>query len=161
MTRARPRTLLLGLAVLSLVASTQASVISPSYVMFYGGQIDAPVVQKLWPGSGSEFLWSPYRAGGTIPDGLEGRPHVRFAIFWGAWNEQPMRPEGASQHGRLYLPTTSEPGVVVMTAAAMDDGTPGRPAARPIPADLAGFASGWAVTSADLGTAKAFGVPGL
>src|SRR6478672_6731249 len=97
MTRRHYRSRLIGVALLSLLASSQMTAVGPSYVMFYGDPLDAPVVQKLAMGPGSEFLWSPYRAGGTIPNGLEGRRYVKYAIFWGRWKEQPSTPEGASE----------------------------------------------------------------
>lgn len=160
MTRARYRSWLLGVALLSLLATRQLFAVGPSYVMFYGGQLDAPIVQALPLGSAT-FLWDPFRAGGSISSGLEGRPYVKYAIFWGRWEKQSLTPEAASQHGRLYLPTPSEPGIVVMTQAVMDDGSPDHPAARPIPERLGGFWKGWPVNAGDLVTAKRFGVPGL
>jgi hypothetical protein len=161
MTRLPYRSWLFAVTLLSFLASSPMTAVGPSYVMFYGGQLDAPVVQKLAMGPGSEFLWSPYRAGGAIPHGLEGRPYVKYAIFWGRWKEQPSTPKGASEHGRLYLPTPSEPGVVVLTEAVMDDGSPDHPTARPIPVDLNGFKFGWAIGAQDVATAKRLGVPGL
>src|SRR5258708_1711464 len=116
----RYRSWLLGVAVLSLLATKQLLAVSPSYVMFYGGQLDAPIIQALPEGPASEFLWSPYRVGGTIPKSLEGRPYVKYAIFWGRWEKESLAPEAASQHGRLYLPTRSEPGMAVITEAWMD-----------------------------------------
>ena len=107
------------------------------------------------------FLWDPYRYGAErFPEGLEGRPYVKYAIFWGRWEKESLKPEAASQHGRLYLPTPSEPSMVVMTQAWMDDGSPGHPAARPIPVNIMKFWKGWPVTTADLGLAKRL-VPGL
>ena len=160
MTLARYRWWLLGVAFLSLLATKPLFAVGPSYVMFYGGPLDAPIVQALPIGS-AMFLWDPYRAGGAIPKSLEGRPYVKYAIFWGRWEKQSLTPEAASQHGRLYLPTPSEPGMVVMTEAWMDDGSPGHPAARPIPVDLMKFWKGWPVNAGDLALAKRLGVPGL
>jgi hypothetical protein len=128
--------------------------------MFYGGELDVPIVQALPIGSAT-FLWNTYRTGGTIPKGLEGRTYVKYAIFWGRWEKKSLTPEAASQHGRLYLPTASEPAVVVLTDAVMDDGSPSHPAARPIPVELGGFKMGWPVNAEDLATAKRLGVPGL
>jgi hypothetical protein len=161
MTLARYRSWLLGAAVLSLIATTPLLAVGPTYVMFYGDQLDAPVVHRLPEGLAAPFLWTPFRASGTIPKSLEGRPYVKYAIFWGRWEKEALRPEAASQHGRLYLPTRSEPGMVVMTEAVMDDGSPDRPAARPIPVDLKGFWKGWPLQAEDLSTAKRLGVPGL
>jgi hypothetical protein len=160
MTLARYRLWLLGVAFLCLLATKQLFAVFPSYVVFYGDPLDAPVVQQVPQGSG-QFLWDPYRTGGTIPNNLEGRPYVKYAIFWGRWERKSLTPEAASQHGRLYLPTPSETGMVVMTQAVMDDGSPDHPAARPIPVDLKGFWKAWPVTAGNLATAKRLGVPGL
>ena len=77
---------------------------------------------------------------GSVPDGLSGRAHLNFAIFWGRWNEPPTTPEGGSPHGRLYLPTETEPAVVVVTAPWMEVGPDAtdirHPGARPIPVAL-------------------------
>ena len=160
MTLARYRSWLLGVAFVSLLATKPLLAVGPSYVMFYGGSLEAPIVQALPIGSAT-FLWDPYRRGGTIPSGLEGRPYVKYAIFWGRWEKQALKPEAASQHGRLYLPTSAEPGMMVMTNAHMDDGSPDHPGARPIPESLGGFWKGWPVSAGDLATAKRLGVPGL
>jgi hypothetical protein len=160
MTLVRCRSWLLGVALVSLLVTKPLLAVGPSYVMFYGGPLEAPVVQALPIGSAT-FLWDPYRRGGTIPGGLEGRPYVTYAIFWGRWERQTLKPEAASQHGRLYLPTSAEPGMMVMTNAHMDDGSPDHPGARPIPESLGGFWKGWPVSAGDLATAKRLGVPGL
>ena len=160
MNRLKYRLWLLGVTLLSLLATKQLFAVGPSYVMFYGGQLEAPIIQAPSIES-AKFLWDPYRAGGTIPNSLEGRPYVKYAIFWGRWEKQSLTPEAASQHGRLYLPTRSEPGMVVMTEAWMDDGSPDHPAARPIPEDLKGFWKAWPASAGDLAIAKRFGVPGL
>ena len=160
MTRARHCSCLLGVAFVFLFATTPVRAIGPSYVMFYGGSLDAPVVHALPLGSAT-FLWSPYRDGGTIPADLEGRAYVTYAIFWGRWERENLTPEGASQHGRLYLPTSSAPAMVVMTHAVMEDGSPDHPGARPVPQGLEGFWKAWPVSADELATIQRFGVAGL
>jgi hypothetical protein len=59
----RARSWLLALAVLSLLASKPLLAVSPSYVMFYGSPLSAPVVQRLYPAPEFEFLWSPFTSG--------------------------------------------------------------------------------------------------
>lgn len=157
----RARSWLLALAFLSLLASKPVLAVSPSYVMFYGSPLSAPVVQQLYPAPEFEFLWSPFRSGREIPKSLEGRPYVKFAIFWGRWNEVPTKPEAACQHGRLYPPTASEPGLVVLTDAIMDQPGADHPDARPIPDNLTGFTHVWKMGPQELATAKRLGVPGL
>jgi hypothetical protein len=176
-----------GALLLFLIATAPIGAISPSWVMFYGGPLRDPIVAAMYPSNGTTFLWDTYpteRGGarlvggrlerGRMPANLVGRPFVHFAIFWGRWNERPTKPEEASQHGRLYLPTATAPAVVVLTWAWMEDenaSTTGRPAARPIPTDLgehrdasgahSGFVVGRTLAPADVAVIKRAGVPGL
>jgi hypothetical protein len=92
---------------------------------------------------------------------VEGRPYVKFAIFWGRWKEIPTKPEAACQHGRLYPPTASDPGVVVLTDAIMDQSGADHPDARPIPDNLTGFTHVWKMGPQELATARRLSVPGL
>lgn len=169
MTRARYRWWPFGIVLLSLIASRQVFAVSPSYIVFYGDQL-APVVLRTTPQQTSEFLWSYSRAfklvdgvrKRAIPDGLEKRRYVKYAVFWGRWTDAPLKPEAASQHGRLYLPTATEPAAVVVTFPDMDAPPPAEhPGAHPIPADLIGFWGGWVLTPDDVAAARALGVPGL
>jgi hypothetical protein len=158
--------------------------ISPSYVMLYGGDLARPVLVSSRPGDWTRALWAHpplgRRDGVLLDEGfqrsltdddaaerrrlaerLTGRPFLKFAVFWGRWDEPPVSPGAASQHGRLYLSTT-EPSIVVATAAAMQarDGAP-RPQARPVPVDLeahrdalgdpTGFVGAWVLSAAEVG----------
>jgi len=170
MTRARFGWRVFGVVVLSLLASRQLFAVSPSYIMFYGDQLAAPVVLKMTPQTTSEFLWSysrPFKlVGGVrtreIPGGLDGRPYLKYAVFWGRWNDVPAGPEGASQHGRFYPATSTAPAAVVVTSPDMEAPPPAEhPPARAIPSALLGFWGGWELTAADIASAKALGVPGL
>src|SRR5687768_9378210 len=142
-----------------LLVTTHLFAVRPSYVMFYGSPLDAAIYSRITEGIASEFLWTPYRHGGTIPKGLEGRPYVNYAVFWGRWEKNNLTPGAASQHGRLYLPMRSKPAMIVITEAVMDDGTPERPSARPIPVELKGFWKAWPVRAKDLAFTKRLGVP--
>jgi hypothetical protein len=177
--RTRFNSWLLGVAVLSLLASTPVFAISPSYIMFYGGQLAAPLVLRTDSTMGTGFLWGAIgRREGTIPretiaKRLDGRPYLNFAVFWGQWADRPIKPADASQHGRLYLPTATEPAVVVASFPAMEATDPNlkTPPAQPIPLDLdehrdalgsrVGFVAGWVLSAEELATAKDLGVPGL
>jgi hypothetical protein len=86
---------------------------------------------------------------------LRNRPYVNLAIFWGPYDADQFKPENASQHGRLYLPTASEPAVVVATTPDMQKRS------NPIPKELAGFAAAWSLGPQDLTTLKGLGFPGL
>ena len=182
MKHAHYRSWLLGIAILSLLASrpmVAARPPIPTYIMFYGGQLAAPVALSTGPTDRTGFLWQTLlRRDGTIPretltNRLNGRRYLNFAIFWGQWTERPVKPEDASQHGRLYLPTATEPAAVVATFPAMESEDPNArtPPAVSIPIDLdehrdalghqVGFVAGWVLNPEDLATARRLGVPGL
>lgn len=169
MKHAHYRSWLLGIAVLSLLASKPVLAISPSYIMFYGGQLATPVLLEVDHTMGTAFLWETRarRDGtlerGTIAKRLEGRRYLNFAVFWGQWTNRPVKPAEASQHGRLYLPTATEPAAVVATFPAMQAEDPNlrTPPAQPIPVDLLGFWAGWLLSAEDVATARRLGVPGL
>jgi hypothetical protein len=163
----RARSYLLAIACAVVLLSTRASAISPAYLLVYGGTLPAPSVVAIRAADRTDFLWDAISRGGarlrgdtvlhgTIPAGLEQRRYISVAIFWGMPTAQSvMKPENASQHARIYLPTTSEPAVVVATTPDMS----GMPA--PVPAQPDGFVAGWTVTPAELDALRAMGVPGL
>jgi hypothetical protein len=179
MKHAQRRTWLLGVTVLSLLATRQLFAISPSYVMFYGDQLAGPVVLQVDSSTPTAFLWETRarREGSlqreTISKRLSGRPYLNFAVFWGQWADRPLKPEDASQHGRLYLPTATEPAAVVATVPAMQSMNPNvrTPPAMPIPVDLdehldaqgsrIGFVAGWVLSGLDLAAARRLGIPRL
>ncbi|MEZ5319997.1 MAG: hypothetical protein R2752_21530 [Vicinamibacterales bacterium] len=142
--------------------------VSPWAVMVYGGSLETPVL--LRPGSPAEFpafglLW--WQAGSYMrPDRtvrsepalsrqLSGRPYLKLAIFWGQYGADELAPENASQHGRFYFGTTSEPAVVVVTVPDMQKH------ANPIPRALEGFAAVWDLGPEEIGTLRDVGFPGL
>jgi hypothetical protein len=160
------RATVVGVVVAWLLYLAPAFAISPSYVMVYGDGV-SPRLVRVSHEDRTSFLWETrMRRDGTIERGalasrLNGRRFMKFAIFWGQWNEPPSGPEAASQHGRLYLPTALEPAVVVVTGPVMEEVGLRHPAARPVPADFTGFVGGWAIDADDLAQAKSlFGLPG-
>jgi hypothetical protein len=86
---------------------------------------------------------------------LKNRPYVNLAIFWGQYDADQFKPENASQHGRLYLPTASEPAIVVSTVPDMQKKS------NPIPKELGDFAAVWTLAPQELTTLKSLGFPGL
>jgi hypothetical protein len=86
---------------------------------------------------------------------LRNRPYVNLAIFWGQYDRDQLKPANASQHGRLYLPTASEPAIVVSTVPDMQKKS------NPIPKELDGFAAVWTLGPQELTTLKGLGFPGL
>ena len=170
------RATVVGVGVLWLVSLEPVFAISPSYVMVYG-DVASPMLVRVGNEDRTSFLWETrIKRDGTIEVGrlasrLSGRRFVKFAIFWGQWNEVPAGPEAASQHGRLYLPTASEPAVVVVTNPVMEEVGSRHPAARPVPPDFedhrdalgyrTGFVAAWTLGADDLALARSlFGVPG-
>ena len=142
MDRLRYRSWLLGVVLLSFVVTRPLLAVGPSIIMFYGASLQRPIVIRgedlpsdlplAWR-SGMQFVqptpWTP-------PAGLDGRPYVKVAIFWGlgffkdrvalirTLNSptlpDQLKPEDASQHGRLYFQTATEPAVMVVTFPAME-----------------------------------------
>lgn len=150
------------------LSSTPASAISPTAVMVYGEKLGQPIL--LRPASPAEFpafglLWwqagrysSPTRTVQGDPEllsSLSNRPYVNLAIFWGPYEAGQFKPENASQHARFYLPTASEPAIVVATVPDMQKKS------NPIPSDLRGFAAVWTLSPQDLTTLKGLGFPRL
>jgi hypothetical protein len=166
MTRARVLSWVLGMAILVMLASQSMSAIGPAFVVLHGGALQNPIV--LRPAIGSlMFLW----AGGNfyehqrdmkIPSGLEGRRYLEYDVFWGRFTpEELLKPEMASQHGRLYLPTNDRAAAVVLTAPVMTtaDGSGVHAPPMPIPSQLEGFRSGRALTPSETDELVAAGVP--
>jgi hypothetical protein len=156
--RLSPLIVAVASSVLFLVAPLSA--VGPSAVMFYGGDLAQPMLVR--PGNPSVtptgFLWNPVNGGasyggarrGTLPQNLEGRRYVSFAVFWGRIDDPAaLKPSDASQHGRVYLPTASEPAVIVVTPPNMmnpKDANAG-PEPVPVPKSLSEFVAGWALTA--------------
>jgi hypothetical protein len=144
---------------------TAVSAISPSAVMVYGEKVAQPVL--LRPADPTDFpafglLWwragsysNPTRIDQQLWSGLKNRPYVNLAIFWGRYDADQLKPENASQHGRFYPATASEPAIVVTTAPDMQKKS------NPVPSELEGFVAAWTLTSQELSTLKGLGFPGV
>jgi len=143
-----------------------ASAISPSAVMVYGVKLVQPIL--LRPASPADFpafglLWwkagaysNPTRTVQGDPEllsSLSNRPYVNLAIFWGQYDADQLKPENASQHGRLYPATASEPAIVVSTVPDMQKKS------NPIPDDLRGFVAVWTLSPSELTTLQGLGFP--
>lgn len=150
MIRARIGSWILGVAVLLLLVTRPTSAVGPAFIVIHGGGLQAPVVIR--PGVARlMFMW---QAGNfyehrrpedmTIPGGLLGRQYLDYDVYWGRFTPEDLKPEAASQHGRLYLQTPDRAAAVVITLPGMssDDPTATRADATPIPTELGGFASG-------------------
>ena len=171
------RSAVLVIAGLLTLLADPLRAVNPALIMFYGQRFPTPVV--IEPGSGPKgacaFLWGVNRAmtitkaartRRPIPAGLEGRPYIKFAVFWSyeRWSklrfntalQKSLKPEDASQHGRIYPAILSEPIVIVATEALMlqDEGIP-------VPTELSGFLTGWSPDASDIQDAKVLKLPGF
>jgi len=147
------------------LTSTSVSAISPSAVMVYGGQVAQPVL--LRPAGPPDFpafglLWwhagsysNPTQIDQELWTGLKNRSYVNLAIFWGRYEADQLKPASASQHGRFYPATSSEPAIVVATVPDMQQRS------NPVPGDLERFAAAWTLSPQELSTLKNLGFPGL
>ena len=97
----------------------------------------------------------------TIPGGLQGRRYLDYDVYWGRFTPEDLRPEAASQHGRVYLQTPDRAAAVVITHPGMtsDDPDATRADATPIPHELGGFASGRALSKEEASALVEAGVP--
>jgi hypothetical protein len=103
----------------------------------------------MW-GGGTRFY--DHQRETKIPSGLEGRRYLDYDVFWARFTpEEVLKPELASQHGRLYLPTKDQAAAVVLTGPVMTtvDGSGTRAPAMPIPSQLDGFIYGRALTQSE------------
>ena len=165
MTRARFGPWILGVVVLLVLVSRHLFAIGPAFIVLHGGTLQAPIV--INPSIGSlVFMWAAgnmyeHQHEGTLPPGLEGRRYLDYDVFWGRFKPDELKPEAASQHGRLYLATTDQAAAVVLTSPVMsgDDPRATQAPARPIPGQLKDFASGRALTSGETAALVAAGVP--
>jgi hypothetical protein len=165
MTRARFGSWTLGVAILVLLVSTSMSAIGPAAIVIHGGGLQAPIVLRPQIGS-FIFMWG----GGTVYDkqpvatistGLDGRRYLEYDVFWGRFAPDELKPEAASQHGRLYPPTDEQPAAVVLTGPAMSSPDPSETRARatPIPSQLKDFIFGRVLTAGETAALGASGVP--
>lgn len=157
------------LLALSVVTAVPVNAIGPYAVMFYGGQLAKPVVQRCsFEDNVCAFLWNVRRGGYdyakrqsvALPQGLDSRAYVNVAIFWGSHDLDVLKPEDASQHARLYLPTKTAKAVVVATPPNMQGPNGTRPVGVAVPADLKEFVSGWTLDDWEVAPFRQ-SVPGL
>ena len=164
MTRARFGSWILGVALLLLFVSKSVTAIGPAAILIHGEGLQAPIVVRpqigsfvfMWGGG----TWYDNQGGARIPSGLDGRRYLDYDVFWGRFETEELKPEAASQHGRLYLPTANEPAAVVLTPPVMASPDPSatRAPARPIPSQLQDFVSGRVLTPRETSLLVAAGV---
>lgn len=167
MTLARYGSWLLGVILLLLFVPLPISAIGPAFIVVHGGALQSPIVIRPEIGS-FMFMWAAgnayehkRREEMTIPSGLQGRRYLDYDVYWGRFTSEELKPEAASQHGRLYLPTAEQAAVVVITDPVMtgEDPRATRAPSRPIPSQLEGFASGRVLSTDETVALGAAGVP--
>ena len=158
------RTILAFVALL-LIPPGPVSAVSQSISMIYGESSQKPVFVTFRQVSDMEtyaFLTCARSEPVKVRD-LGTRPFLRIASYWDAnvWKkylDDPnllpgLKPESANQHGRLYLPTPTEPAIVVSA-----DFTFG---SAPIPSASEDFVKSCTLTPNDLDAARRLGIPGF
>lgn len=149
----------------------------PSVLMFYGGSLTQPVFttpQSVPEAEAQVGLWCG-RGSGMIGGMMADRPYVNIGVFWIPWSEvsEPearrarlagLKPEQATQHGRLYAARGDVRAAVVMTLLPVTSRTQRDAQGFPLfemqkpPADAAEFTHGCWLTDADVETARKLGV---
>ena len=159
MTRARFGSWLLCVALLLGIPRVLFA-IGPGAIVIHGGSLKSPMVLRPAIGSLTVFWAANFYEGvprekHTIPPGLEGRRFFEYDVFWGRFrDEELLKPELASQHGRLYLATADQPATVVLTAPINY-----QPVGIPAPTELAGFPSGRPLTLDEMAELVAANIP--
>jgi len=132
--------------------------------MFYGESLPEPVFITIKNGEDAN-KYDPLfecRGDGILPKGIGTRPFVNLAMFWGKWERQvadpsllaELVPTSAPQHGRLYLPTKTEPALLIRTQIRNGDPVP-------IPQAPTGFELRCAISEQGTSFLRQAGVPGL
>ena len=160
------RALVLVAALLAafVVSTRGVMAANPAIVMVYGERLPAPIylvstyVDDMVP---YEVLWN-WNGAERTSESLTDRPYLKIAMFWGFRDyadiianparRSELKPEQASQHGRLYLPTATKPGMVLVTAFS---GT----GPKAIPATVSEFSSMRLIDQSFVPVAQGLGIP--
>ena len=105
-----------------VIGGLDVAAIGPTVVMFYGPPLKVPTFVT---GVETNVLGDMLHPAGAAAGGLDDRPFVSVALFWGPASDPALRgirdlkaltPEMAWQHGRFYPPQPGKPAVLVTTA---------------------------------------------
>ena len=124
-----------AVSVASLTADARGQ--SPTVLMFYGGDLKAPVF--LTDNDAAAFRNLLSDTAMTVRE-MGDRPYVSVALFWASRLDpagngtavKDLKPAMAWQHGRLYLPAPGKPAVILTTRMSK--------AAQPVPIPSLGSA---------------------
>jgi hypothetical protein len=144
----------LALAVILAVGITaHARGQSPTVLMFYGGDLKAPVF--LTDTDAAAFRNLLTETAITVRE-MGDRPYVSVALFWASRLDpagngtavKDLKPAMAWQHGRLYLPAPGKPAVILTTRLGKG--------AQPVPVPSLGsaFVTGGPVSETGLAALK-------
>jgi hypothetical protein len=147
----------------------------PSDIIIYGGALEEPIKIAILASPHPERLVSlgclDQRVQHTLPSleiqPSENRQYLNIAAFWTGYEElndpatrddavRRLKPQDASQHGRLYLPANGERGFVLTIGRLMKPRIP-----HPIATDNSAFTVGCWLTPEDVATLQALNVPGI
>ena len=165
--------LLLATRVLPVLAA------GPAITMIYGDRLPKPLF-ALYSGVDDFYTLGFLTCAGSqnrVPlTEMGSRPYLRLSSFWNH-NElskyradlsllSQLKPEGAFQQGRLYLPTASEPAIVMSTGVlgappGWNPDVSGEFPPRPVPTAIKEFGKACSLAPADIAVARRLGIPGF
>ena len=155
----------LSVLLLCLMLGSPVNAAGPAIVMFYGESLSKPVfITVKTAEDAARYSFFECRSDGNLTTAITARPFVKLAAFWDfrRWDRYltdprllpELDPSQASQHGRLYLPTKSEPAVLIRTQFRNGDPVS-------IPAVPALFELRCPLSAESAGILQQAGVPGL
>jgi hypothetical protein len=164
-----------ALVVAVLLTTVRTYAMLPSAIIIYGGALREPIKIAVLASPDPYGFVSlgclDQHVQHTLPS-LEIRPsekrqYLNIAAFWTGYEElndpakrdealRKLKPQDASQHGRLYLPANGESGFVLTVGHLMKPAIP-----HPIPSDNSAFTVGCWLTPKDVTTLQALNVPGF
>jgi hypothetical protein len=156
---------------------------SPSIIMIYGEPLERPLFvtgYSVTPRLGFLFFGRDTAPPAVTEADLKDRAFLKVAMFWGGdwWKYvedrrqlSALRPEDANQHGRLYLPTATQPAAALKTPGFTCLSTTrqdlrrvasGPPPAWPMmPIDPKDLVCAVKLTTPDAQVARELGIPGF
>ena len=117
-----PRSILTAAAagVLVISLTQRADAISPSVLMFYGGNLPTPVFVT---GADANLFGNLLTASNVAAQDIAGRTYIKVALFWGTQANptgrgvplNQLKPEMAWQHGKYYAASGGKPAILLTT----------------------------------------------
>ena len=143
--------------VIACAAGSLAAQASPTVLMFYGGDLKAPVFLQDADAAQFRNLLTDTKI--TVQE-MGDRPYVSVALFWASRFDpasngtavKDLKPAMAWQHGRLYLPAPGKPAVLLTTRFGKAT------APVPVPSMGSAFVTGGPVSDTALAALKKAGV---